>query len=362
MKENFENKINNEKIIEKVQRNKILNNLLNKEQIYSIMGTVILTGLELAGPTRVGKMIYNSARIGNIGFIGYITERGTQIKEYLISLNPYKRMNNNYIEQNLINTSEEIKEKILNNQEIVKENLGIYGTYISPYITIENIIYIGTFVIMSGITYYFFNYYLNSINDSNNYNLMEQKLIEKINESSNSNLMILINDLALYDEIIKKNYGLNLTLKNIELLNYIKQMYENEFTEAYLKDAVNLNFKLDEYEYDSILKIYFDKEIILKKTVEFGNAVIMGSLGVNLVDTYGLPKDLESSIKNLWIQTLEETNCKNIQEYEEKYGNMDDIISESEEDLNSTENESKSIYDKNSDFSKNLKKVLGKND
>ena len=389
--------------------NKNWNIIKETAQIELVLNMLYL-GISLIGTKRIGIIIQRGLKGSIFGQIIY------GIKSCINNFNPFK--NNN---QNLINTTENIKEeiitKVVENQEMVKENLGIYGTYISPYITMENLIYISTFVIISGITFYFYKYMETG-------NL---KVIEKPSEFEKQlEYDFFLKDLSdqtfgkskikdlLCEKILEDNHCRNLFLTTNEKLNlltynnkvtqellkYIRSTYYEEYMDAYNNDKIffgltdEILIKRDgKYEWDQYTTIY-------ETIVNIGSSIIIGDLSANIsmeevksgvltnvvekqvdaikienilknsgismeefvklsvdeqesivlayqnslnenniikdtgpiiferFDEFGLPLDMEDSVREEWLRVFDELGVSNVQEYEEYLNKTQEIVKE----------------------------------
>lgn len=381
--------------------------ILKESAQIEIVLNILYIGIRLIGTKRMGLLVQRGLKGGAFGQIIY------DIKEYINSYNPF--VNN----QNLVNISEvENKNEYLNNiNEInnISEKIGIYSNYIEPYITIENVVYISTFIIISVMTYqlykyivdeYNFNNYNNKITDADIYQI---DLSDQFNSFSNLKALVIkkLNDkdnvyIDLYKLIQKKVNG-NIFLDDYkiskELVDYIKLNYIEEYNKAYNLDCEFLkennidkieltynlytdysNWLLSQVEYivkiggstvigmlgadimmgepapsDPVLENYNDN-IKIERILENSNismdefaklsadeqeSLILAfenSLNENNIikdtgpiiferfDEYGLPLDMEDSVRNEWLKVFDELGVSNVQEYEEYLNKTQEVV------------------------------------
>ena len=283
-------------------------NIIKESAQIEIVLNILYIGIRLIGTKRMGLLVQRGLKGGAFGQIIY------DIKEYINSYNPF--VNN----QNLVNISVsevENKNEYLNNiNEInnISEKIGIYSNYIEPYITIENVVYISTFIIISVMTYQLYKYFVDeyNFNNYNNNNMSEELRLEYNNvifikeNLKDSELIKLINDLSKTDIMLNKFYNSGNSF-NLNLIKYLKNSYLDLYMDALINDSKKLNLRIC-ISLDVVEEKIIEPFLFVKDIVKVGASVITGTVGAEIIENLGEEKQEVNLVKKWGLDEIEIKN------------------------------------------------------
>jgi len=289
-------------------------NIINESAQIELVLNILYYGISLFGTKRIGLIMQRGLKGTAFGQVIY------DIKNYINVFNPF----NNNMSKNLISEENIIPikkmENIGNIEIISEEKLGIYNNYIAPYLTVENLIYLGTFVIISGITYYCFNYYFNVIDEIKKNEELE--LLKKINDNAFNNPKNLFNTNLDDNLVFLPNVKLtSIKGENIELLNLDPNVGEkfSEIGDFYGINSININT----YNDINLTGIVVNDLSFYKKLINISNSVVFGELGSEIIskdlinfNDDGLPK-VHKDLEWLEFEYINELNLNELLNFKE---------------------------------------------